>query len=59
MERSEELNRIINEVYASYEVQYGNAIVDLIQRIDNAIEYINYMFDKGNDFDIIDYLLKI
>ena len=29
------------------------------QRIDKAIEYINYMFDKANENDIIDDLLKI
>ena len=28
-------------------------------RIKKAIEYINYMFDKANENDIIDDLLKI
>ena len=40
MKRSEELNTIIREVYSSYDVKYGSAIVDLIQRIEKAIEYI-------------------
>ena len=31
----------------------------LQQRIDKAIKYINYMFDKANENDIIDDLLKI
>ena len=37
---SEDLETIIREVYNSYGVRYGNAIVDLKQRIDKAIEYI-------------------
>ena len=32
---------------------------ELQQRIDKAIEYINYMFDKGNDEDIVDDLLEL
>jgi len=34
-------------------------VEDLQQRIDKVIEYINYMFDKANENDIIDDLLKI
>lgn len=32
---------------------------DLLIRIRKTIEYINYMFDKANENDIIDDLLKI
>ena len=32
---------------------------ELRKRIDKAIEYINYMFYKANENDIIDDLLKI
>ena len=35
---NEDLETIIREVYSSYDVRYGNAIVDLKQRIDKAIE---------------------
>ena len=37
---NEDLETIIREVYSCYDVRYGNAIVDLKQRIDKAIEYI-------------------
>lgn len=33
--------------------------IDLHNRINKALEYINYMFDKANENDIIDDLLKI
>lgn len=36
-----------------------NENIDLHNRINKAIEYINYMFDKANENDIIDDLLKI
>lgn len=32
---------------------------ELRKRINKALEYINYMFDKANENDIIDDLLKI
>lgn len=43
---------IINEDITKY-------VLDLQQRIDKVIKYINYMFDKANENDIIDDLLKI
>jgi hypothetical protein len=42
-----------------WEQQKNKEIERLQQRIDKAIEYINYMFDKANENDIIDDLLKI
>ena len=50
---SDDLETIIREVYSCYDVRYGNAIVDLKQRIDKAIRILNsaknhYDNDKTN-----------
>lgn len=67
---NEDLETIIREVYSSYDVRYGNAIVDLKQRIDKTIEYIdNNYYDftytytkneelKSNQLETIKDILK-
>lgn len=50
----------MKEEYLSMETVEKLAKYDKLQkRINKAIEYINYMFDKANENDIIDDLLKI
>lgn len=50
----------MKEEYLSMETVEKLAKYDELQkRINTAIEYINYMFDKANENDIIDDLLKI
>ena len=48
---NEDLETIIREVYSCYDVRYGNAIVDLKQRIDKAIEYIEYYLRDIDNLD--------
>jgi len=50
---NEDLETIIREVYNCYDARYGNAIVDLKQRIDKAIEYIKSKEEEEhiNDYD--------
>ena len=43
---NDDLETIIREVYSSYDVRYGNAIVDLKQRIDKAVEYLKRLQEK-------------
>lgn len=52
---NEDLETIIREVYSCYDVKYGNAIVDLQQRIDKAIEYIEKKnWIEYSDFQYVD-----
>ena len=54
---NEDLDTIMREVYASYDARYGNAIADLIDRVNKAIEYIEnsdkYDFSKCELLDIL------
>ena len=56
---NEDLETIIREVYSSYDVRYGNAIVDLKQRINKAIEYIEencVLSDEWKELDFCNFI---